>query len=92
MFASEILELMALENAKSSISTQRGSIAGRKDLRYGRDYASGHNQLIRDYFSKNPVYGAAEFRRRFRMSKTVFNRVLDKLTETNVFLPTEGTQ
>jgi hypothetical protein len=37
-----------------------------------RSREEGHGRLFRDYFSENPVYTDAQFRRRFRMRRHVF--------------------
>ncbi|XP_058772575.1 uncharacterized protein LOC131646582 [Vicia villosa] len=44
-----------------------------------RSREEGHNRLFNDYFSKNPVYTEAQFRRRFRMRRHVFLRLVEAL-------------
>ena len=80
MFHAEVGGAIQRHIAESSERTQGGSVVGRRDLRYGRDYAGGHTKLVNDYFAPNAVYGDVEFFRRFRMSKNVFNRVLISCT------------
>jgi hypothetical protein len=39
----------------------------------------GHTRLFNDYFSANPVYTDDQFRRRFRMRRHVFLRIVEAL-------------
>ncbi|OEL26618.1 hypothetical protein BAE44_0012364, partial [Dichanthelium oligosanthes] len=45
-----------------------------------RDRNLGDEQLYADYFSPNPVYGPRMFWRRFRMHRSLFNRITDTLS------------
>ncbi|XP_024013606.1 uncharacterized protein LOC112087825 [Eutrema salsugineum] len=45
-----------------------------------RDHEEGHNLLWNDYFSETPTYPANYFRRRFRMNKQLFLRIVEKLS------------
>uniref|UniRef100_A0A0D3BTH4 DDE Tnp4 domain-containing protein n=1 Tax=Brassica oleracea var. oleracea TaxID=109376 RepID=A0A0D3BTH4_BRAOL len=45
-----------------------------------RNRERGHNQLLNDYFKENPTYPPEMFRRRFRMNKTLFLRIVDRLS------------
>jgi hypothetical protein len=44
-------------------------------LSRGRD--EGNDRLMRDYFVEQPVYGEELFRRRFRMSRSLFLRIME---------------
>ena len=44
-----------------------------------RDREQGHNQLWHNYFSENPTYPPEMFRRRFRMNKPLFLRIVERL-------------
>ncbi|XP_021771820.1 putative nuclease HARBI1 [Chenopodium quinoa] len=48
-----------------------------------REYAD--IQLYNDYFSPQPLYPDNMFRRRFRMRKNVFTRIVNKLSESDVY-------
>ncbi|XP_021721477.1 uncharacterized protein LOC110689035 [Chenopodium quinoa] len=48
-----------------------------------REYAD--IQLYNDYFSPQPLYPANMFRRRFRMRKNVFTRIVNQLSESDVY-------
>ncbi|XP_074291956.1 uncharacterized protein LOC141618776 [Silene latifolia] len=55
-----------------------------------RNREEGHNQLYNDYFM-NPVYPPELFRRRFRMRKHVFMRLVDALSSSDrVFQQRQG--
>lgn len=45
-----------------------------------RDRERGHNQLWQDYFSDNPIFPPEMFRRRFRMNKPLFLRIVERLS------------
>ncbi|KAH9088268.1 hypothetical protein LEN26_019556 [Aphanomyces euteiches] len=42
-----------------------------------REHASGHDNLIRDYFGDAPVYNDSTFQRRFLMPRALFLRVVE---------------
>ena len=44
-----------------------------------RNREEGHEHLYRDYFADNCVYGAKDFKRRFRLSRDVFLRIANAL-------------
>uniref|UniRef100_A0A0D3DIJ8 DDE Tnp4 domain-containing protein n=1 Tax=Brassica oleracea var. oleracea TaxID=109376 RepID=A0A0D3DIJ8_BRAOL len=44
-----------------------------------RDREQGHNELWNDYFKEHPTYPPNMFRRRFRMNKPLFLRIVDRL-------------
>ena len=55
-----------------------------------RNREEGHIQLWNDYFSENPTYSTNFFRRRFRMNKELFLRIVHHLsTEIPYFRPSE---
>ncbi|XP_057739715.1 uncharacterized protein LOC130956733 [Arachis stenosperma] len=45
-----------------------------------RDREAGQDRLFQDYFADEPVYNADIFRRRFRMRRHVFLRIVDALS------------
>ncbi|XP_057789854.1 uncharacterized protein LOC131006742 [Salvia miltiorrhiza] len=42
-----------------------------------RDREAAHLRLMQDYFNDNPTYGPTFFRRRFRIHKELFLRIVD---------------
>ena len=52
----------------------RGSMIGRKVV--SRDIVAGAKRIFADYFSENPVFSETQFRRRFRMRRALFLRIL----------------
>ncbi|XP_010462561.1 PREDICTED: uncharacterized protein LOC104743147 [Camelina sativa] len=44
-----------------------------------RDREEGHTRLWNDYFSENPTYNHRMFRRRFRMNKPLFIRIVNTI-------------
>ncbi|XP_021757433.1 uncharacterized protein LOC110722471 [Chenopodium quinoa] len=50
-----------------------------------RDREMGHERLYHDYFSDNPVYSSNQFRRRFRMQRPLFCRIMNKVVEGDVY-------
>ena len=53
-----------------------------RQYRY-RDRVSGNSRLLNDYFVENPVYDETLFRRRFRLSRPLFLRILRTLQQYN---------
>ena len=49
-----------------------------RQYRY-RDRVSGHSRLLNDYFVENQLYDETLFRRRFRLSRPLFIRILHTL-------------
>ena len=45
-----------------------------------RDREGAHERLVADYFSDQPRYSEDYFRRRFRMSKRLFMRIVNTLS------------
>lgn len=52
-----------------------GSIPGHVVI--NRDRATADQRLYNDYFSSSPVYNETMFKRRFRMSRRLFSRILE---------------
>uniref|UniRef100_A0A0D3DDG5 Uncharacterized protein n=1 Tax=Brassica oleracea var. oleracea TaxID=109376 RepID=A0A0D3DDG5_BRAOL len=50
-----------------------------------RNHEEGHTRLWNDYFSENLTFPPHLSRRRFRMNKSVFMRIVDRLSETFPF-------
>ncbi|XP_072087360.1 uncharacterized protein [Arachis hypogaea] len=50
-----------------------------------RDREAGHDRLFQDYFADDPVYHADIFRRRFRMRRHVFLRIVDALSNVDPY-------
>ena len=50
-----------------------GSKAGKKIIR--RDFDGAFERLMQQYFADEPLYSAAMFSRRFRVSRKIFERV-----------------
>ncbi|XP_042968395.1 uncharacterized protein LOC122301247 [Carya illinoinensis] len=65
------------EEVDGQSSRQRDNRQPRKFIR--RDHAQGHERLFRDYFAENSVYPSNLFRRRFRMSRPLFLRILNEV-------------
>lgn len=62
----------------------KGSRPG-KSPNLPRDHAAGHQRIFDDYFGEHPVYTDRLFRRRFRMSKRLFLRVLDAVCQDDPY-------
>jgi hypothetical protein len=53
----------------------------RQTVRFRAEY----DKLLKDdYFGENPIYSPAHFRRRFRMSRSLFEKILEDLVEANL--------
>lgn len=52
-----------------------GSIPGHQVIQ--RDRVGADQKIFEDYFAENPNYNDAQFHRRFRMSRSLFLRIVD---------------
>jgi Plant transposon protein len=50
-----------------------------------RNREAGANKLHKDYFADEPLYSATDFRRRYRMQRTLFQRIHDTVLEKETF-------
>ena len=72
------------QNQRRNCRTRHGgSIPGHIVVR--RDREAAHHNLFNDYFSDNPRYGEDFFRRRFRMSRSLFLRIVDAVKSHNPY-------
>ncbi|XP_058783356.1 uncharacterized protein LOC131658036 [Vicia villosa] len=71
----EELLLSMLEKERQSRSSSRRKRRSVID----RNHEEWHIRLFNDYFSENPVYTDAQFRRRFRMHRHLFLRIVEAL-------------
>ncbi|CAK8562180.1 unnamed protein product [Lathyrus sativus] len=69
----ELVRLFMEEEASSSRRPRRQ----RRNIERNRE--EGHERLFKDYFSETPVYTNEQFRRRYRMHKHVFLRIVEAL-------------
>jgi hypothetical protein len=70
----EELEIIAKLAMEEEISTSNGCSKQRRKFIW-RDRLQAHKDLLRDYFSKEPLYPHKYFRRRFWMSRPLFQRI-----------------
>ncbi|KAL6553425.1 hypothetical protein OROGR_007267 [Orobanche gracilis] len=73
--ADDLARLVQQRRQQSANNARPGS---RKSV-VERGREEGHTKLVEDYFSENPVYTDTQFRRRFRMRKHVFLRIVESL-------------
>ncbi|XP_024318825.1 uncharacterized protein LOC100826180 isoform X2 [Brachypodium distachyon] len=66
-------------NTRFNARRRRGSVPGRQVI--NRDIEAGHARLFEDYFAQHLVYGSSYFRRRFRMSRPLFLRIVKAVQE-----------
>ncbi|XP_057812312.1 uncharacterized protein LOC131026456 [Salvia miltiorrhiza] len=60
-----------------------GSVLGHKVIHRDREAAA--HRLFNDYFFENPTFNEGMFRRRFRMSRSLFLRIVDAVKNHNGF-------
>ncbi|KAK2441681.1 hypothetical protein QL285_012949 [Trifolium repens] len=70
----EVIKLVREAQQQANNTSRR-----RKRTVIDRSREEGHNRLFNDYFSENPVYTEVQFRRRFRMRRHVFLRIVEAL-------------
>ncbi|XP_062217681.1 uncharacterized protein LOC133917866 [Phragmites australis] len=67
------------EDQRLNVRRHGGSVPGHRVIHRGRE--AGHARLYQDYFSEDPTYGPAIFRRRFRMARSLFLRIVQSVVE-----------
>jgi hypothetical protein len=76
-FFEGLFENMADVSTPPARSTHGGSVPGRRYLY--RDREACHEQLFKDYFTKECTFDAAKFRRWFRMRRSLFLHIVEKV-------------
>ncbi|XP_062232833.1 uncharacterized protein LOC133930168 [Phragmites australis] len=72
---------------KADIDRRSSTVPHRRRQQIGprryipRNREKGHDDLVANYFSANPIYTDKMFRRRFRMTRPLFLRIVDNLRE-----------
>jgi hypothetical protein len=67
-----------IEGGTSSVTRHRRQSGPRRYIPRNRE--AGHDDLVANYFSANPIYTDEMFRRRFRMNKLLFLRIVETLS------------
>ncbi|KAK1616883.1 hypothetical protein QYE76_022400 [Lolium multiflorum] len=71
-----VITIVSVAPVRSDDPVYRGSLSGRAAA-LDRKRERGHDQLYNDYFQPTPLFPPALFRRRFRMSRPLFRRIMD---------------
>ena len=72
------------ESEDENRARRGGSLPGKSPNIY-RNRIEGHSRLFADYFAENSTFSAAIFRRRFRMGRTLFLRIHDKIATSDPY-------
>ena len=83
-FAADELMSSAVHEFGSKKRKGGGSVVG-KAGNIDRDRQEGARKLFNDYFSVTPVYDHVAFRRRYRMSQTLFTKVHNAVVNSNPY-------
>ena len=70
------------------VSTLQPRVRTNKKCRIQIDHSKGHSQLFNDYFAENPTYSSRLFRRRLRMRKHVFLRIMEAFSNNDLWFTT----
>jgi hypothetical protein len=76
----QVILAIAESDDDEEVMQHGGSRPGRT-ANINREPLRFHNQLVEDYFAERPRYGDELFRRRFRMSKTLFLCIVNDIEE-----------
>lgn len=74
-----MLQILKSESSKKV----GGSVVGHRYIH--RNRRQGHDRLFGDYFATNPVYSPTVFRRRFRMRRPLYLRILNAIQAHNSY-------
>jgi hypothetical protein len=69
-----LLSVKDPEDRAKLLNRRRGSVFGRNHIQ--RNRLLGHEQLMEDYFAEVPTYPPHLFRRRYRMRRSLFVRII----------------
>jgi hypothetical protein len=70
-----LIDVQEFEDRKKLMDQRRGSKMGRVTIY--RNRALGHEQLMHDYFAEVPTYPPRLFRRRYRMRRSLFVKIVN---------------
>ena len=83
VYANNNLLMAYYMNNEENDARRKGSIPGHRVIYRGR--AEAEYNLWVDYFAENPRYNEAMFRRRFRMSRTLFLRIVNAVESHDTY-------
>ena len=72
-----------IENYVSLINSRSNRQRSRRFIERNRE--EGHNRLFNDYFAPNAVYPPNVFRRRFRMHRDLFLRIIEAVSANDPY-------
>jgi hypothetical protein len=81
--ASVQLNIALFLHQKQKKRKRGGSTNGRQEI--NRNRLEGHERLHNDYFSENPTYPDNFFRRRFRMQRSLFLRIVEDVCQDDEY-------
>jgi hypothetical protein len=72
----QAMVILAVKNLQDQMAMKRrrGSVAGR--ITVSRNRVAGHEALMQDYFAEVPTYPPSLFRRRYRMRRELFVKIV----------------
>lgn len=79
LFFDDDVDIAQLLSSSDEEEARPGGSRPGKSPNIERGHIEGDARLRADYFCDNPVYGPALFKRRFRVSRATFNRILSSL-------------
>ncbi|XP_021757218.1 uncharacterized protein LOC110722221 [Chenopodium quinoa] len=87
-FINESHRLQVMQNAvlvavNNSVQQNEHKRQRKRRITVPRNREAAHDNLVSDYFSDQPVYDETTFRRRFRMRRPLFLRIVNTLSATN---------
>ena len=84
VFDSTVLLLMKRHSSERNDFNRGGSRPGKKPNKR-RDFEEAHRRIVSHYFSPESLYTETDFRRRYRMPKRLFNRLMEEIPSNNAF-------
>jgi hypothetical protein len=73
-----LIDSLGMVNEIQERRTHGGSRPGKRG-NIDREREVGHERILKDYFGENPVYPPHIFRRRFRMQRSLFLRIMHEV-------------
>ena len=81
-----VASTVASDLLEQHTSTQHGGLPKGKAPNKSRDFDEAYKRLVRNYFDgENSIYEMADFERRFRLPRAVFNQIYNQLYGSGCF-------
>lgn len=83
--AADAINLLIQEEDDNHLEPVHGGSRPGRRPNLPRGFMEGYERIYKDYLAPNPIYGETLFRRRFRMHRNLFMKIVDDVTAHNIY-------